>query len=58
MTNPTKLYPSYHNVLAHPIRLDSFFDPFVETFKDLKGAWEEFGKTGYMDPLKQHLQIA
>ncbi|MEX5522636.1 insecticidal delta-endotoxin Cry8Ea1 family protein [Bacillus cereus] len=58
MTNPTILYPSYHNVLAHPIRLDSFFDPFVETFKDLKGAWEEFGKTGYMDPLKQHLQIA
>ncbi|MEC2554904.1 insecticidal delta-endotoxin Cry8Ea1 family protein [Bacillus tropicus] len=58
MTNPTELYPSYYNTLAHPIRLDTFFDPFVETFKDLKEAWKEFGETGYMDPVKQHLQIA
>ncbi|PDZ42721.1 insecticidal delta-endotoxin Cry8Ea1 family protein, partial [Bacillus wiedmannii] len=58
MKNPTDLYPSYHNVLAHPIRLTSDFDTFENIFSDLKGAWEEFGKTGYMDPLKQHFNIA
>ncbi|MCU8036434.1 MULTISPECIES: insecticidal delta-endotoxin Cry8Ea1 family protein [unclassified Shewanella] len=50
---------SFCNVLANkPSQDSSVFDAFSSTFSDLTGAWEEFGKTGYLDPLNQHLKLA
>ncbi|HDR8452355.1 TPA: hypothetical protein QC311_004676 [Bacillus cereus] len=57
MATLSELYPI--NVLAHPpAKLDDNSSSFMDVFNDLKGAYDEFSKTGAVNVLKSHLLLA
>ncbi|HFK1408840.1 TPA: insecticidal delta-endotoxin Cry8Ea1 family protein, partial [Bacillus cereus] len=59
MATINELYPVPYNVLARPVSQNNdALSDFMDIFNDLKGAYDEFSKTGAKDPLQNHLMLA